>query len=242
MRDIRDEAVVLRAYRSGEADRIVVLWTREHGKLRAIAKGVRKPTSRIGGGIEPLAHVRVFLAEGRGELKIVRQVEQVRPYANVHAEYERLTAALAVVEAVDAMPADDVADEELFDLVLRTFATLDDISYPPTLVPAAFNLRLLAHDGSLPMLEQCAHCGSDGPLVAFDAAVGGTLCVNCRSGRGLSGDALALLRRVYGGDLAPVLRDPSAPGASEMIAIAQDALENHFGKRLRVPRATAPLT
>lgn len=242
MNDLRDEAVVLRAYRSGEADRVVVLWTRDHGKVRAIAKGVRKPTTKIGGGIEPLAHVRIFLASGRGELKIVRQVEQVRRYAHVHAEYERLTAGMAILEAVDAMPAEDIADEAVFELLVRTLATLDDVTYPPTLVPAAFYLRLLAHDGSAPVLDECAHCGSPGPLVAFDAAVGGALCASCRSGRSVTPEALGLLQRVCGGDLGGVLRDPGAPGAGEVIVLAQEALERHFGKRLRVPRATAHLS
>jgi DNA repair protein RecO (recombination protein O) len=235
--DQRDEAVVLRAYRSGEADRVVVLFTKDHGKVRAIAKGVRKPTTKIGGGLEPLAHVRVFLAVGKSPLAIVRQVEHVRQYTTVHGSMERLTAALAVVEATDAIPADDLADPEIFELLTRTLATLDDEQYAPALVPAAYFLRLLVHDGSEPMTACCAHCGAMSPLVAFDAAVGGTLCPNCRSGRSLSPDALALLQRLLGGQLGTVLRSVEPPGSAEVTLLANDALEHHYGKRLRVLRS-----
>jgi DNA repair protein RecO (recombination protein O) len=230
---------VLRTYRSGEADRVVVMYTREHGKVRAIAKGVRKPSTRIGGTLEPLAEVSVFLAEGRGQLAIVRQVNQRVRRALVHGDYERLTAAMAIIEAVDAIPVDDVADAEVFDLLSRALETLDQEQYQPALVPAAFFIRLLAHDGSEPVVTECVNCSSPGPLVAFDAAIGGTLCANCRSGRPVSADAVVLLQRILGGDLAAVLRENPARGSSEVAAACHDAIEAHLGRRLKVMRSTA---
>jgi len=238
MKDLRDEAVVLRTYRSGEADRVVVMWTREHGKVRAIAKGVRKPTTRIGGALEPLAEVSVFLGSGRGSLSIVRGVEQRVRRATMHSSYDRLTAAMAIVEAVDAIPLDDVADPEIFELLTRTLDTLDQEQFDPTLVPAAFFVRLLRHDGSEPIVTECANCGSPGPLVAFDAAVGGTLCANCRSGRPISFEAIGLLQRIIGGDLATVLRESAPPGSAEVAALAHDAIESHLGRRLKVLRSS----
>ena len=238
MRDLRDDAVVLRTYRSGEADRIVVLWTREHGKVRAIAKGVRKPTTRIGGGLEPLAEVTVFLGSGRGALSIVRQIQQRHRREVLHASYDRLTAAMAVIEAVDAIPLDDVADPEIFELLTRTLEALDQPQFDPTLVPAAFFVRLLRHDGSEPVVAECVNCASPGPLVSFDAAVGGTLCANCRSGRPISIEAVHLLQRIIGGDLATVLRDGPTPGSTEVAALSHDAIEAHLGKRLKVLRSS----
>lgn len=238
MNDLRDEAVVLRGYRSGEADRVVVLWTREHGKVRAIAKGVRKPTTKIGGGLEPLAHVSIFLATGKG-LAIVRQVEHLGRYPTLHGSFERLTAGLALIEAVDAIPVDDAGDVAIFDLLVRALATLDDARFLPALVPAGFYLRLLALDGSDPILDVCAHCGSIGPLVAFDAAVGGVLCASCRSGRPLSEPGLALLRRLAQGQLAEVLAEGSPPGAAEVTMLTHEAIERHFGRRLKVLRSVA---
>jgi DNA repair protein RecO (recombination protein O) len=239
--DLRDDAVVLRTYRSGEADRVVVLWSRAHGKIRAIAKGVRKPTSKIGGGLEPLAHVRVFLAEGRGDLYIVRQVQHCEQYPVLHGSYDRITAGMAIIEVIDAIPSDDVADEEIFVMATRALATLNDEQYLPPLIPAAFFLKLLVLDGSEPMVDECVSCGSPGPLVAFDAEVGGALCANCRSGRAISASALDLLRRLLGGDLATVLRAEDPPGAGEVATLAQDAIERHFGRRLKVGRSSTPL-
>ena len=238
---MRDEAVVLRAYKSGEADRVVVLWTREHGKIRAIAKGVRKPTSKIGGAIEPLAHVDVFLAASRGDLYIVRQVSHHAPRPVLHGSFERLTAAMAIVEVVDAIPVDDVADAQIFSMLTRALDTLDSNEFEPLLVPTAFYFKLLVHDGSEPVLDECVSCGSSGPLVAFDAEIGGALCANCRIGRSLSNDALDLLRRIVGGDLATVLREGSPPGSAEVIALAASSIERHLGKRLKVARSTPPV-
>jgi len=241
VKEIDDEAVVLRTYKSGEADRVVVLWTRSHGKVRALAKGVRKTTSHLGGTLEALAHVRVDLVKTRGQFYVVRHVAHVERLATLRASYPRISAGYAVVEAVDAIPSDEVADEGIFQLLTRVLLTLDDASFEPGLVPASFFFRLLALDGSEVVVEECVNCGRSGPLVAFDASVGGTLCDQCRHGTAISPPALALLRRVVGGDLAAVLREADPPGAGEVAALAQEAIESHFGKRLRAPGAAAPL-
>lgn len=242
MKEINDDAVVLRTYKSGEADRVVVLWTRHHGKVRVLAKGVRKTTSRLGGSLETLAYVTVDLVKTRGELYVARHVQHREHLATLRSSYSRISAGYAVVEAVDAIPSDEVPDEEIFDLLTRVLLTLDDDAFEPTLVPTSFYFRLLALDGSEPVVEVCVNCGRRGPLVAFDAQIGGTLCDECRQGVTLSNDALVLIRRVVGGDLANVLREESPKGAGEVMAIAQEAIEVHFGKRLRAPSSVAPLS
>ena len=118
MWEIEDDAVVLRTYKSGESDRVVVLWTREHGKVRVIAKGIRKTTSRLGGTLEALAYVHVDLVRTRGEFYIARHVEHRERLATLRSSYERINAGYAVVEVVDAIPSDDVADEGIFELGL----------------------------------------------------------------------------------------------------------------------------
>ncbi|MFI5034867.1 MAG: DNA repair protein RecO [Acidimicrobiales bacterium] len=241
MREFRDDAVVLRTYRSGESDRAVVLWTREHGKVRVLARGARRATSRLGGSLEVLGYVRVDLVATRGEFFIARHVEHLDRMAHLRSSYERITAGYAVVEIVDAIPAEDIADEAIFELVARVLGVLDDPGFEPALVPAAFALRLLALDGSAPVVDACANCASAGPLVAFDAQVGGTLCANCRSGRALSPEGLTLIRRLVGGDLGSVLREAAPAGAGEVSAIATESIEQHFGRRLRAARSTPPL-
>jgi DNA repair protein RecO (recombination protein O) len=239
--EIHDDAVVLRTFKSGEADRVVVLWTRNFGKVRVLAKGVRKTTSRLGATLETLAYVKVDLVKTRGEFYIARHVAHKERLSTLRGSYSRISAGYAVVEAIDAIPSDGVADEAIFDLLTRVLLTLDDESYDPTLVPASFFFRLLALDGSEPVVDACVNCGRREPLVAFDAGVGGTLCDNCRQGLSLSRDALALIRRMLGGDLASVLRETPPAGAGEVMAVAQEAIEGHFGRRLRSPGAVAPL-
>jgi DNA repair protein RecO (recombination protein O) len=239
--ELDDEAVVLRTYKSGEADRVGVLWTRHHGKLRVLAKGVRKTSSRMGGSLEPMGLVKVDLVKGRGDLWITKHVTHLERMTNLRSDYARIAAGLAVVEVVDAIPTDEAADEGIFDMLVRVLLTLDDTQYHPELVAASFFFRLLSYDGSEPVVEFCVNCESPGPLVSFNAEVGGTLCANCRSGTAISPDALQLIRRILGGDLASVLHEDNPPGSGEVMALAHEAIEIHFGKRLKVSRSTAPL-
>ncbi|HTT58853.1 MAG TPA: DNA repair protein RecO [Acidimicrobiales bacterium] len=241
MNEVHDDAVVLRTYKSGEADRVVVLWTRHFGKVRVLAKGARKATSRLGATLETLAYVRVDLVKARGEFYIVRHVAHLEHLATLRSSYARISAGYAVVEAMDAIPSDGVADEAIFELLVRVLNTLDDESYDPTLVPASFFFRLLSLDGSEPVVDVCVNCGREDDLVAFDAGVGGTLCRNCRQGAALSPDALVLIRRMLGGDLGNVLRDEPPAGAGDVMALAQGSIESHFGRRLRAPGSSAPL-
>jgi DNA repair protein RecO (recombination protein O) len=241
VKELRDDAVVLRTFKSGEADRVVVLWTRHYGKVRVLAKGIRKATSRLGGNLETLAYVNVDLVKTRGEFYIARHVAHRERLTTLRASYA-INAGYAVVEVMDAIPSDDVADEDIFDLLTRVLLTLDDETYDPMLVPSSFYFKLLALDGSGPVVDVCVNCERDVPLVAFDAEVGGTLCADCRSGTSISPDALELIRRIMSGDLASVLREGSPAGAGEVMAIALESIEAHFGKQLRATRSTPPLS
>lgn len=238
MRELADEAVVLRTYRSGEADRVAVLFTRAHGKVRVLAKGARKSTSRLGGALEVLGHVGVDLVASRGDLFITRHVTHRSTLATLRGDFARISAGYAVVEALDALP-EGLVDADVFDLTVRVLATLDDPSYRPDLVPASFFLRLLALDGSAPVVDACVECGRESPLVAFDAETGGVRCDRCRRGRSLSPEALALLRRIVGGDLAAVLREVDPPSAAEVSALATEAAEAHLGRPLRALRGAS---
>ena len=238
-REFDDDAVILRTYKSGESDRVVVSWTRAHGKVRAIAKGARKTSSAMAGTLEVLAWVRASFVATRGELFVVRHARHLARLTTLRGDYERINAGYAVVEVLDALPSEGVSDEALYELTVRVLAALDDARYDPTLVPASFYLRLLAHDGSAPVLDACVNCGCVEPLVAFDARVGGVLCERCRSGRPLSASALTLLRRLTGGSLSAVLSGAPPDGASEVATLVRDALEEHVGRRLHVERASA---
>ena len=186
----RDRGVVLRTYKLGEADRIVVFLTSGHGKVRAVAKGVRRTKSRLGGRLEPLSHVELLLYEGR-ELDIVSQAEMIEPWRPLRGNLNRLSQAMAMAEATEQVAQEREPSEPLYRMLVGALRTLSGRSGP--LVVAAFYWKLLSLDGAGPILSACASCGSGPPtmpLVAFDIAEGGTLCRGCRRGLPLSPAAL----------------------------------------------------
>jgi DNA repair protein RecO (recombination protein O) len=229
----RDEGVVLRTYKLAESDRIVVIMTAEHGKVRAIAKGVRKTRSKFGARLEPMSHVRLLLYRGR-ELDIVSQAESVEPLAPLLASLDRASQGMAVLEAADQLSMEREPAPDLYRMlvgVLRTIATR-----PGPLVVPAFYWKLLAAEGLRPELDACVRCGESEPevnLVAFDLQEGGVLCRACRSGQALSGDALTLLRGILGGALNAALSAPESPATHEVGVLATRAMEHHIERRLR---------
>lgn len=237
MTQVRDAGIVLRTYRLGEADRIVVIMTREHGKVRCVAKGVRKVGSRFGARLEPITHVDVSYWKGRGELSVVSHVEVLDRFVVIREDYDRMTTALSMLEVVDQVAQDAHPDELLLDTAIRALGVLNQTHRDPPLVGAAFFLRVLELDGARPELDVCVSCGESDQLVAFDFAEGGGLCRSCRRGRPLSPDALALMRRILGGGLGSVLAGEVPAGAQEVRAISVEAMELHLDRRLRSVRS-----
>ena len=241
---LRDQGVVLRTYRLGEADRIVVLLTEEHGKVRAVAKGVRRTASKFGGRLEPLSHVALLLWQGRGDLDVINQAEVIDNFRAVRQDLGRVTKGLSLLEVADQLAQERHADRRLYAMLVRALRALADPESDPLLLPPAFFLKSLVLEGAGPVLSECASCGgSDGEveLVAFDSLEGGALCRRCRRGRPLSADALVLLRRILGGDLGAVLKGPPPRGADEVVDLATGAMEAHLERRLRSVRSTAGL-
>ena len=240
MNTFRDEAIVLRTYKLAESDRICVLLTPEHGKVRAVAHGVRKTSPRLGARMEVLDHVDVQLARGRTELLNVRQVVPRAGPVGLREDFARLSAAMVLVETADAATLEDHADPEFYEMVRRALWSLATAA-DPSVVATAFLLKTLAHDGAAPVLDRCATCGEDHELVAFEYTEGGLLCASCRRGRPVSAEAVVLLRRMLLGGLAGVLAEGRPPGTGEVASIAVDAMEAHVGKRLRAARVVDAL-
>lgn len=226
----RDTAVVLRTYKLGESDRIVVLLTEEHGKIRAIAKGVRKTTSKFGARLEPMSHVRLLLSQGR-ELDIVSQAESVETLRPMLQDLDHLTNGIAVLEAADQMTLDREPAPHLYRMVVGALRTIGERSGP--LVVPAFYWKLLAADGLRPELDICVRCGEDTQLVAFDMDQGGALCRNCRTGAPLSEEALEVMRMILGGRMNDALDLPASRTTHEVAAHATRALEHHIERKLR---------
>ena len=227
----RDEAVVLRTWKLGEADRIVSLHTLGHGKVRGVAKGVRRTRSKFGARLEPACHVAVQLYRGRGALDTITQAETIDRFANLRSEPERFARASAMLEAVDQVAPEAGDDPDRHLMLVRALATLDRADSP--LVLAGFFLKLLALEGVQPQLDSCVACGADEPIEAIAVHLGGVLCRNCRQGRPISREALELLRQILGGQLGAVLRRPPDAAAAEVSEVATAAIEAHLERRLR---------
>jgi DNA repair protein RecO (recombination protein O) len=234
----RDRGVVLRTIRLGEADRIVTLMTEQHGKVRAVAKGVRRTTSKFGSRLEPLSHVALLGWQGRGDLDTINQVEVLDTFRAVREDLDRVAAGLSMLEVVDQISQERLANPRLYTMLVGAVGALAEHHSP--MVAPAFFLKVLALEGSAPVLDECVSCGEEDDLllVAFDPVEGGVLCRSCRRGRPISADALLLLRRTLGGGLAGVLSESRTPATDEVGTLATEAVEAHLDRRLRSVRVS----
>jgi len=204
----RDEAIVLRTQKLGEADRIVTLLTRSHGRVRAVAKGVRRTTSRFGARLEPFTHVDVQLAEARS-LDVVTQAETLQPYAGrMGGDYAAYTAGTVMLETAERLVTEDKEPAlQQYLLLVGALRAICDAGRPPAQVLDAFLLRSLAVAGYAPSFEACSRCGAPGPHVAFSPSAGGMLCGECRvpgSARPAA-ETVAVLAALLSGDWDVVL-------------------------------------
>ncbi|HLV75159.1 DNA repair protein RecO [Actinomadura hallensis] len=177
----RDEGVVLRTQKLGEADRIVTVLTRRSGRIRAAAKGVRKTRSRFGARLEPFTHVDLQLYERRS-LDLITQAETVRPYGEaLVTDYPRYTAGTAMLETAERLTAEEGEPAlRQFLLLVGGLRTLAERRHDPRLVLDAYLLRSLSVAGWAPALDECCRCGARGGLRGFAIAAGGAVCGNCR--------------------------------------------------------------
>jgi DNA repair protein RecO (recombination protein O) len=227
----RDEGIVLRTHKLGEADRIVVILTRHHGKVRAVAKGVRKTKSRFGARLEPPTHLQLQFYEGRGELQIVDQAETIDHFGAIRGDLDRLTRAVSMLEAADQLGLEGEPNPPLFQMLLGALRALAGHCGP--LVVPAFFLKVLALEGFRPIVDRCVECGAEDDLVAFDLESGGSRCSLHRVGTALSPEALALLRDILGGRLGSALNEDSSPATVEIDHLATRSMEHHLERRLR---------
>ncbi len=238
MATYRDEGVVLRTMRLGEADRIVTLATPEHGKVRAVAKGIRKTKSRLTGRLEPLTHVSIMCWRGR-ELDVVNQVEAIEHFKAIRGDLGRVPTALTMLEVVDHVALERNPMPEMFRMLVGALRTLEERPAPALL--GAFLWRLLALEGVAPSGDQCARCGSESELVAFDAGEGGFLCRTCRRGQAVGQPTVTLVRQILGGSVRSALSEPASRATAESERLAMVATEYHLDRRVRSAHGTAEL-
>jgi DNA repair protein RecO (recombination protein O) len=230
----KTEAVVLRSIRYGEADRVLHLYSRERGRVGAIAKGVRRVRSRFGGRLEPMFRVQLIAHEGRGELVTITSAETVDAHPGLRDRRDSLERATQACEAVLRLFDSQEPNPAAYNLLCHELQLLDRRPETATRAQAlAFRLKLLLAAGFAPELAGCASCGEREHLGAFSASAGGVVCPGCEAGSfPLGAEAHAFLV----GALARPLAD--SPAASERSlgqadrAIAE-TMEYHAHVRLR---------
>ncbi|WP_018296048.1 DNA repair protein RecO [Corynebacterium lubricantis] len=176
----RDRAVVVRSYDFGEADRVIVLLTQNHGLVRSVAKGVRRSKSRFGSRLQTFVDIDVQLYPGRN-LATITQADTVNYYGSgIIDDYDKYTAGCAILESAERLAyagADD--DPFLFNAVTEAFGELQSNEHT-TLVLDKFILRATEHSGWGLALFDCANCRKPGPHHTFHPGIGGAVCNNCR--------------------------------------------------------------
>lgn len=231
----RDEGIVLRTQKLGEADRIISLLTRERGRVRAVAKGVRRTKSRFGARLEPFMHVDLQLYEGRS-LDTVTQVDTVGAYGRtICTDYGRYTAGTAMLETAERLTETEREPAvQQFVLLAGGLRTLSAGDHEPGLVLDAYLLRSLSVAGWAPSFVDCARCGAPGPHRAFAVAVGGVVCGSCRPPGAAAPhpDTLLLLGALLTGDW------PAADGSDghrrrEASGLVAAYLQWHLERRVR---------
>lgn len=232
MQPYEDEAIVLLTHKLGEADRIITLLTREHGKVRAVAKGVRKPTSKFGGRLEPFMVINAQIRPGRN-LDIVAGADTVHIYADpISRDYPKFVSAAAIIETADHLTNADPGSDQYF-LLRGALASVARGSHTPELVRSSYILRALSLAGWAPQFDQCARCERSGPFTLISIERGGAVCDECAT-PGLSRvgpDTVALLSALVRGDWA--VADASAEIArAEAAGIVAAYLQHVLERRV----------
>lgn len=198
----KEQGVVLRAVKLGEADKIVTVMTQGSGKVRAVAKGIRKTTSRFGARLEPTTHVSLMLYRGRGSLDTVSQAEIISPFLPVRGDLGLFAAAETMLEATDKVAEEHERNVRLFMLLLSGLRALGTVPADAAAVAESFLLKLLSLSGFHPSLTACAECGRPDPGF-FASGQGGAVCSDCAAPDAgpVSREALELLAHLGGGGL-----------------------------------------
>ena len=226
-----DQGIVLRSYPFGDADRVVVLLSPNHGKLRTVAKGVRRTKSRFGGRLEPFTHVDLVLYEGRN-LDTITQVAVLEPFPRLREDLDAVVAAGTMVEVADAVAQEGEASVRLFLLLQRGLKALESGQRSQDLI-TAYLLKLADVVGVAPSLSRCASCGRNHDLHRFSFVGGGAICDRCRVEGAMKlrdgvTDYLAGLATAELMDLPPA--DSALSG--EAMGVARRFVEYHLDRKL----------
>ena len=228
-------SVVIRQRDLGEADRILTLYTRERGKLSAVAKGIKRPRSKLAGSLQSFSHAVVQMAAGRS-LDIVTQAQAIDGHYRLREDMNRYAHASYVAELLDALTDEGLSDMKTFELLLSTLAALDRGEDSATMV-RSFELKLLRRLGYGPEIEACAVCGGDvGANTLFSVWQGGVVCRQCAAGGGveMSDAGLRALRNLWRMEMDDLSGRCLSEGVrSEVGRVMRAFVDSHLDRPLR---------
>jgi DNA repair protein RecO (recombination protein O) len=233
---VKTEAIVLRSIRYGEADRILHLYSRESGRIGAIAKGARKPKSRFGGRLEPFFRLDLMLHEGRGDLHTVTGVATVDGYPRLRSDGAAIGAGARACDAFLRLLDSAEPNPPAYHLLCRYLELLDAPGNPHSAsleVALSFRLKLALVAGFAPELASCARCGEGDQLAGFSGAAGGVVCSACEAGSfGLAEEAHAFMVEALA---KPLAEAPAAelPALRQVERAVGETLEHHAHVQLR---------
>ncbi len=181
----RDEGVVLRTIKLGEADRIITILTKNHGKIRAVARGVRRTKSRFGARLEPFMRDDLLIAEGHRDLDTISQAVSISPYARaIASRYDAYIAANVMAETADKLITEDFeSTSQEYSLLISALASLARGEHRSELIEYSYILRAISLAGWTPRVDACVVCGRQTDLEYFSAQAGGIMCSTDRDSR-----------------------------------------------------------
>jgi DNA repair protein RecO (recombination protein O) len=231
----KEQGVVLRAVKLGEADKIVTVMTQGSGKVRAVAKGIRKTTSRFGARLEPFTHVSLMAYRGRGALDTVTQAEIIAHHRPIREDLGLFAAGETMLEATDKVAEEHERNVKLFLLLLGGLRALAVRPGDPVAVAESFLLKLLSLSGFHPSLTACAACGTPGPT-RFSTAQGGAVCSACadHDAEPVAPETLAALAGLATADLTKAGDHRAEPSTRRQArALLAGFTEYHLERRIR---------
>jgi DNA repair protein RecO (recombination protein O) len=231
----RDEAVVLRTHKLGESDRIITVLTRHHGRVRAVARGIRRTSSRWGARLEPFTHVDLMIAEGR-TLDVIAQAETIDGFGgDFGQDYHCYTAGTAMLETAEKLAEQDKEPVvQQFLLLVAGLRALASGQRGASQILDSYLLRSLAVAGYAPSFEHCARCGDPGPHRWLNPAAGGVLCAGCRlpGSATPAADTIAVLGALLAGDW-PVVETAESRHLKEASGVVAAYVAWHLDRGLR---------
>ncbi|MFL5767040.1 MAG: DNA repair protein RecO [Actinomycetota bacterium] len=232
----KEQGVVLRSAKLGEADKIVTVLTQGSGKVRAVAKGIRKTTSRFGGRLEPFTHVSLLVYRGRGALDTITQADIISAHRPLRDDLGLFASGETMLEAADKVAEEHERNVRLFLLLLSGLRGLSLRPEEPTVVAESFLLKMLSLSGFHPSLSACAVCGRTSPEL-FSSGQGGAVCTGCAEidAGPASSEALGYLAAIATADMAAVGNEPPREVVvrKEARALLYGFAEYHLERRMR---------